>query len=236
MTEIDELLDAIFSGTNRALFRDFERWVRNSRRFMAFASSYRTKIRAKVRNARDEAGIQDLRAELETALILLLEERFTVEYEMYAATKQRGPDFTVTFKTHIPFNVEVRRLRVGDLDALSDDARITKLIAVLCDKVAQMPPSIVNLLWLVSNREIPEDDLSGASAVLRQLAERKADSFFAHSGYPSASEFLKQYQRLSGIVTRQSVGHAVWLNPLARHKAPAGLVPAIQRLDSVWGQ
>ena len=57
----------------------------------------------------DEGGLKDLRAELETAVLLLRDERFTLEYEKYVATKQRGQDFTVTFKTHTPFNVEVRR-------------------------------------------------------------------------------------------------------------------------------
>jgi hypothetical protein len=99
---------------------------------------------------RDEDGMKDLRAELETALWLLREKRFTLEYEKYAASKQRGPDFTVTFKTHTLFNVEVRRIRSAKLDDADVEARIGKLMAALCDKVRQMPPSIVNLLWLVA--------------------------------------------------------------------------------------
>jgi hypothetical protein len=232
MAELDDLLDSIFSGTDRALYRDFEGWVRGSRRFRAFASSYRTKIHAKLKNARGEEGREDLRAELRTAVLLLSDERFTVEYEKYAATKQRGPDFTVTFRTHTPFNVEVRRLRISDLDQWRASALITKLAAVVCDKVAQTQPSMVNLLWLVSGWEIPEADLATATALVRQLAERKADAFFARFGYPSATEFLKAYQRLSGIVTRQSASSVVWRNPLARNKLPPELKTAIERLDS----
>ena len=76
MAELADLVDSIFDGTNRALYREFEGWVRDSRRFRAFASSYRTKIRAKLKNARGEEGVEDLRAELQTAVLLLGEERF----------------------------------------------------------------------------------------------------------------------------------------------------------------
>ena len=233
MAEIDDLLNSIFDGTNRALYRDFEGWVRSSRRFKAFATSYRTKIRAKLKSVRDAEGMQDLRSELETAVLLLREERFTLEYEKYAASKQRGPDFTVTFKTHTPFNVEVRRMRGPELVEGEAEARLWKLLAVVSDKVAQMPPSIVNLLWLAPEREASEADLDDAMAVLRQLGERKADAFFAHYGYDSAADFLKQYGRLSGIVLRRSRGDVVWLNPLARHKVSPEILTALQRLDGV---
>ncbi len=123
MADLDDLLDYIFDGKQPALYPEFEGWVRGSRRFRAFATSYRGKIRAKLKNVRDEGGMKDLRAELETAALLLREERFTLEYEKYAASKQRGPDFTVTFKTHTPFNVEVRRIRSVELDDGDAEAR-----------------------------------------------------------------------------------------------------------------
>jgi hypothetical protein len=230
MTALDDLLDYIFDGKKPAFYPEFEGWVRGSRRFNAFAVSYRDKIRAKLKNVRDEGGMKDLRAELETAALLLREERFTLEYEKYAASKQRGPDFTVTFKTHIPFNVEVRRIHSVELDDGDSEARIGKLMAVLCDKVGQMPPSIVNLLWLTAEREIPEADLTRAVMTLRQLAERKAEDFFTRRGFESAAHFLRQYHQLSGIVLRQSGQNVLWLNTLARHKAPREIVTAIQRL------
>ena len=232
MLILDDLLDYIFDGKKPALYPEFEGWVRGSRRFRAFADSYRGKIRAKLKNVRDEGGLKDLRAELETAALLLREERFTLEYEKYAASKQRGPDFTVTFKTHTPFNVEVRRIRSVELDDADPEARIGKLMAVLCDKVGQMPPSIVNLLWLSAEREIAEADLTRTVMTLRRLAERKADDFFTRRGFESAADFLKQYRQLSGIVLRQSGENAVWLNSLARHKTPPEIVTAIQRLKA----
>lgn len=230
MSTVDDLLNAIFDDRQYPLYAEFEGWVRESRRFKAFASSYRSKLRAKLRAAHDENGIKDLRAELETALALLREERFTLEYEMYLASKQRGPDFTVTFKTHTPFNVEVRRVRSLELEDGDTEARISKLMAVLCDKVGQMPPSIVNLLWLIGEDEISAADLTQAGKTLRQLAERKTEDFFRRRGFESAADFLKQYAQLSGIVVCQSGANEVWLNPLARHKAPSEIVTAIQRL------
>jgi hypothetical protein len=231
MTPLDDLLKHIFDGKKPALYPEFEGWVRGSRRFKVFATTYRDKIRAKLKNARDEGGMKDVRAELETAALLLREERFTLEYEKYAATKQRGPDFTVTFKTHTPFNIEVRRIRSLELDDADAEARIGKLMAVLCDKVGQMPPTIVNLLWLIPEHEVSEADLTRAVTTLRQLAERKAEDFFTRRGFESAADFLKRYRQLSGIILRQSGESVLWLNSLAKYKAPPEIMTAIQRLE-----
>ena len=233
MSDLDDLLEDIFAGERPALYADFESWVRGSRRFMAFAGSYRVKIRAKLKNVRDEGGMQDLRAELETAVLLLRDERFTLEYEKHAASKQRAPDFTVTFKTHTAFNVEVRHVRSLDSDKRDSAARTGKLITVICDKLGQMPPSIVNLLWLTGDQGMPEADLTSALLTLRRQAEGKADDFFARRGFDSAAGFLQQYRHLSGIVLRDAGQHTLWLNPLARHPAPPDIVAAIQRLQTL---
>jgi hypothetical protein len=116
------------------------------------------------------------------------------------------------------------------LDDEETEVRIGKLMRVLCDKVGQMPPSIVNLLWLIVEHEISETDLTSAAVTLRQLAERKAEHFFTRHGFASTADFLKQYRQLSGIVLRQSGQNVLWLNSLARHKAPPEIVTAIQRL------
>ncbi|MFN8375719.1 MAG: hypothetical protein U0694_22965, partial [Anaerolineae bacterium] len=192
MPPLDELLDYLFDGKRPALYPEFEGWVRESRRFKAFAIAYRGKIRTKLKNVRDEHGMKDVRAELLSAALLLREERFTLEYEKYAASKQRGPDFSVTFKTHTPFNVEVRRIRSLELDdGDSDEARQLKLMAVLCDKVGQMPPGIVNLLWLTGERALAEAELSQAANTLRLRAEHKAEDFFTRRGFDSAADFLR---------------------------------------------
>ena len=229
MSTLDELLDELFAGHHAGLRAEFDGWARGSRRFAAFAQAYRGKIRAKLRHAGDEDGRRDLRAELETAALLLRDDRFSVEYEKYAAAKQRGPDFTVTYKTHTPFNVEVRRLRA--VEGEDDEARAARLVYVLCDKVKQMPPSIVNLLWLSADGATAVDDLNAAAATLRQLAERKDDDFFTRRGFDGAAGFLAHYHRLSGVVLRQAGGMALWLNPVARHKLRPEIATAIGRLS-----
>jgi hypothetical protein len=234
MSTLDDLLAPIFEGNPPFFYPEFEGWVKSSRRFKSFVSSNSGKIRAKLRNVRDEGGMKDFRAELETAMLLLREERFTLlEYEKYAAAKQRGPDFTVTFKTHTPFNVEVRRFRSLELaDEDNSEARINKLMTILCDKVGQMPPSIVNVLWLIAERNLSEDELVRAVSALRLLAERKNEEFFTKRGFPNAAGFLKQYSHLSAIVLRRpEPNHTlVWLNPQARHKTPLEIVTVLQRL------
>ncbi|MBC8098293.1 MAG: hypothetical protein H7Y11_02520 [Armatimonadetes bacterium] len=230
MTALDDLLDTIFDGAQPAFYLEFAEWVQASRRFKAFAIAYRGKIRKKLKNVRDDAGMDDLRAELATSALLLREASFAVEYEKYAASKQRTPDFTVTFKTHTAFNVEVRRIRSAELDDQDAEVRIGKLMTVLCAKVGQMPPGSINLLWLMTERDLSQDDLSRAATTLLQLAERKAEEFFTRRRFKSAADFLSQYRHLSGIVWRQSGAYVLWLNPLARHKPSPDIVTAIQRL------
>lgn len=230
MALTDELLDYIFDGRESILYDEFTEWVRDSRRFRTFADGHRNKIRSKLRAVRDEGGLWDLRAELETAALLLREERFNLAYESYAASKQRGPDFTVTFKSHTLFNVEVRRIRNVEPDDASADARIGKLVNVLSDKVRQMPPSIANFLWLTAEREISGADLEQAVHTIRRLFERRAETYFADRGYESAAAFARFYRRLSGVVVRYSGECVIWLNPTARHPVPAAIVTAIRRL------
>lgn len=230
MSAIGDLLNDIFDGPDSPLYAEFEGWARGSRRFRAFAATYRAKIRAKLKNARHEGGLDDLRVELETAALLLREERFTLEYEKYAALRQRSPDFSVTFKSRTPFNVEVRRIRAAETDGEDAAARANKLVSVLADKVGQMPPGIVNLLWLVPDIGISADDVAGAAATLRRAAERKDNEYFARHGFASAAEYLRQYARLSAVVLRHPAGNDLCLNTNARHPAPTAIVTAIRRI------
>lgn len=231
MATLDELLTYIFDKQQPPFYQEFEAWVRGSRRFKAFAIQYRSKIRTKIRGARDDHYLNDLRAELETALCLLRDDSLTLEYEKYTASKQRGPDFTVTFKTHTPFNIEVRRLRGAELEEqAAESGQRVKLIGVLCDKVGQMPPGIINFLWLRLDRPLAEADLTEAVNTLRLRAERKEEAFFTGRGFASAADFLKAYRQLSGIILYPAGG--LWLNPLAKHQAPPPLINVIRRINS----
>lgn len=231
MSTVDTLLQEIFAGQHLALQAEFAGWLRDSRRFKAFATQYRDKIRAKLRGAQGDAGILDMRAELATAALLLREDRFALQYEAYAAAKQRGPDFTVTFKGHTLFNVEVRRIRSREWD--DEAARQAKLIAILCDKVGQMPPSIVNLLWLTAERPLVEIDITQATTTLMQKAASKDEAFFTQRGFASAADFLRQYRHLSAIILRHDGVSVVVLNAQARHKAPPDIVKAIVGLNTM---
>src|SRR5438876_1487074 len=100
-----DFLPYIFGNMRLPLAVQFAYWVQESPRFRAFAETYRDKIRKKVRGISEAEGYGDLLAELATAYFLTLERRFLVEYEKYGVGQQRGPDFSVTYKTHIRFDV-----------------------------------------------------------------------------------------------------------------------------------
>lgn len=119
MAALDDLLADCFAGRHPLFEAEFAGWLRASRRLRAFVEENRTKIHAKLKSARDEGGLLDMRAELAAAAVLLSDERFALAYERYAAGKRGGPDFTLVFKTHIHCNVEVRRIRAIEASAAS---------------------------------------------------------------------------------------------------------------------
>src|SRR5207237_4742727 len=140
--------------TRLALAVQFAHWVQASPRFRAFAEIYRDKIRKKVRGITEVEGYRDLQAELATAYFLVLERRFLVEYEKYGTGKQRGPDFSITYKTHIRFDVEVTRLRGAQAGAAPEPS---KLAHTLCVKLVQLPPRMINILVLAVGPELAKD-------------------------------------------------------------------------------
>lgn len=246
MAKVEDLVGEIFDGQRSGLAVEFEGWMRGSRRCLAFAELYRSKIRSKLRQAGSREQLGDVRAELETAALLLSDRRFEVAYETYAALKQRGPDFTVTYRVNTTFNVEVRRVR-GDGTRMNREGTdfsgdggsgMGKLVGVVCEKVSQMPPSVANLLWLVVEGEWGgleigdwKLEMGEVVGVLRRMAERKEEDFFRRRGFRDAASFLKQLNRLSGIVVRREEGQVVWLNPAARHGVGGEVGRGIEGLE-----
>ena len=57
-------------------------------------------------------------------------------------------DFSVTYKTHTRFDVEVTRLRGAQAGAAPEPG---KLINTLCVKLKQLPPSMINILVLAAD-------------------------------------------------------------------------------------
>jgi len=223
-----DLLLFIFTNTRLPIAVQFAHWVEESPRFRAFAETYRDKIRKKVRGITDAEGYRDLQAELATAYFLVPERRFLVEYEKYGVGKQRAPDFSVTYKTHIRFDVEVTRLRGGGEGAVADPG---KLANTLCAKLGQLPPSMMNLLVLAADdAPYSEADLVSASRLLLERAESKDDAFFTRRGFLGARDFLKYYSRLSAIRLTTPAGPSLLrLQPQARHPLPPDLANLLRR-------
>jgi hypothetical protein len=225
---VNQLLNHIFEGKTHFLTAEFEQWVRSSRRYKTFAETYRDKIRKKHRLASTDDGLRDLQFELEIAYWLLQDSWFEVEYEALAASKQRAPDFTVSFRVNIRFNVEVTRIRAGT--ASQPDSIPQKITNAICEKAGQMPPATINLLVLGIEGGVGSDDLAAAANGLRLLAERKDDAYFTRRAYESAADFGKQFRRLSGIVVNKPQP-AIWVNPQSKHPVPNDLINALRRLN-----
>lgn len=239
----NDLLLYIFTNTRLPLAVQFAGWVHASPRFRVFAETYRDKIRKKVRQITDAQGYNDLQAELATAFFLAQERRFQIEYEKYGTGKQRGPDFSVTYKTHTRFDVEVTRLRMGLAGEAPEAGR---LATTLCAKLVQLPPSLMNVLVLASdgapNKEavgedpaIPSeeallDGLRSAVRLLQERSERKDDEFFSRRGFLGARDFHRYYSRLSAIrLVGPGAPPALWLQPQARHPLPPDIGNILRR-------
>jgi hypothetical protein len=234
---VDQLLTHIFEDQTHAFAAQFALWLASSARFRAFTEQYRDKIRKKVRGIRDQEGLEDLTFELKIAYLMLSERRFAVEYEKGGVGKQRGPDFCVTFKTHIPFNVEVKRFRASALGRADEPPEYSRIASTVCQKIGQLPAGMINILAVGAGSErYHASEIAAAMAGLRTRAERKDDPFFTRRGFLGAGDFLKQYQRLSAVLFHTQLaaddGPAVmlWLNAIARQRLPNDLRNALQRL------
>jgi hypothetical protein len=223
----EELVEYLFGPNSSPLAGTVGAWLVRSPRFRAFAETYRDKIRKKARGLRDDEGRRDLSFELGIALRLLEERRFTLEYESYGMTT-RAPDFRVTFRTQVRFNVEVRRLRQATASgATADQAR---LIRAVSDKLGQLPPAMINLLVLGADVAAP-GALARTMLWLQDRAAKKDDLVFQQRGFVGARDFLRQYQRLSGAVWLAADSGALvadlWRNPQARHPLSTDLAKAL---------
>jgi hypothetical protein len=260
----DDLLTYVFPDGAHPLAAPFAGWLAASPRFRAFAVTYRDKIRKKARHLRDEEGWRDLHFELAVAYWLLQERRFEVAYEAYGVGGQRAPDFCVTYRTHTRFNVEVKRMRAARLvvsepgvphepeephelrdgepvaaheaDSGRESGATRRLVRTVCDKLGQLPPSIANVLALGTEGDAyAEGDVAQAMKRLQERAARKDEDFFTQRGYASARDFLRHYQRLSGILVYGAWDGAalprpgLWLNSHARHPLPREIATLLHR-------
>lgn len=233
---IADLLQAILVDRPPTWASEFEEWVRTSRRFRAFAETYRDKIRKKMRVPKDDAGLGDLYYELETAYRLLQDQRMVLEYEKLGLLKQRAPDFTIAFRVNTIFNLEVTRLRSPVSPDDADRAAILrrKIIDAVCDKLGQMPPSAINVILMVADFPAREDELATAMTSLIERANRGQDDFFVGRGFKNSADFRRQLRQVSIILCKEELQAILWRwsNPQAKHPVPPQLANALYSVFS----
>jgi hypothetical protein len=223
---LDELIAYIFGGDHSPLAAEVGSSLVESPRFRAFAETYRDKIRKKARGMRDDEGRRDLAFELAVAVRLLQEHRFALEYESYGMN-QRAPDFRVTFRSKLRFNVEVRRLRrPAPTPGMSTDQ--APLIRAVCDKLGQLPPAMINVLVLgADGPPSAAEALVPAMLWLQDRATHKDEALFLQRGFTSTRDFIRHYQRLSAAIWLAGESNpprtSLWRNPQARHPLPVDL-------------
>jgi hypothetical protein len=238
-TPVGELLNYLFDGQPHVLTAQMEPWLESSRRFAAFVTMFRDKIRKKLRVTQDQETLYDLQLELETAYLLLQEKTLSLLYEPEQSKQVRSPDFAVTYTTSLTFMVEVTRLREipsGDTGTLVAGERLADAI---CSKLGQFLSQRANVLVIgVGRLSVDQSDLQSIMLRLQQRAERNDLAFWQRYGFQDRPDFFRHYQRLSEILVRGSQlqpGESVvsWVNPQAKHPLPSKVRTALHRSHAV---
>lgn len=219
---VAHILDGVVPLPTDDLEGDLGDWLSASSRFSAFAEAHRDKIRKKLRVASDPGARGDVRAELETAFLLLADRRIELAFEAYGSGR-RGPDFTVTFRATHRFNLEVTRPRprTGEAD------RGTAIAHALLGKLRQLPAGAPNALFVATGLAASDDEVGATMRALKVRADRRDEQFFAGRGL-STSDFQLFHRRLAVLVVASASGsgaHA-WSNPEARRRLPDGAAAA----------
>ena len=218
MTKQADLIAYLFEGQPRLLSGALLQWMDASARFTTFVETYRDKIRKKIRLTHEPESALDLRSELEVAYCLLNDRRLVVAYEPYASAKRRGPDFAVTYRTNLVFNIEVARIRreesgVGEIDLPRKEERILR---ILLDKLGQMQPGMANLLVIHAGEHLARSiDMGRLMQGVKTRVEGKDPTFYGISRYSNPAAFYKDFLRLSGILLWAAEAQ-LWVNKQAR--------------------
>ena len=218
MTKPADLIAYLFEGQPHLLSSELYRWMEGSSRFTAFVETYRDKIRKKLRVAREPETILDLRGELEVAYCLLNDRRLAVAYEPYASTQRRGPDFAVTYRVNLVFNIEVARLRVEESGGNGIDLprKEERILRILLYKLGQMQPGKANLLVIHTRQELAGlIDLEGLMQNVKARVEKRDTTFYEMSRYLNPAAFYKDFLHLSGILLWTTPAQ-LWINKQAR--------------------
>ncbi len=155
-------------------------------------------------------------------------------YEPYASAKRRGPDFAVTYRANLIFNIEVARIRAEEVDGAAGGSAIDlprkeeRILRILLDKLGQMQPGMANLLVIHTREELARSiDLGRLMQEIKTRVEGKDPSFYAVSRYTSPAAFYKDFLHLSGILLWAPEAQ-LWVNKQAR----PGLAEKVLRLVS----
>jgi hypothetical protein len=232
VTKQADLIAYLFERQPNLLSTTLMQWMETSSRFTAFVETYRDKIRKKIRGVRDAESLLDLRGELEVAYGLLADRRLTVVYEPYASAKRRGPDFSVTYRANLVFNLEVARLRAEEsgVDGIDLPRKEERIVGILLGKLGQMQPGMANLLVIHTREELARSiDLGRLMQTLKTRVEGKEASFYAASRYTSPAAFYKDFLHLSGILL-WAPGGPLWINKQAR---PVLAEKVLRRISSL---
>jgi hypothetical protein len=241
-TQTDDLLGYLFDGRSNLLFQPMATWLTSSRRFAAFAATFRDKIRKKIRTMQDQKGLLDLQLELETAYLLLQERALSVAYEPELSKGIRSPDFAVTFTSSLTFMVEVTRVQ-ADLKNRAGESRErpsasppgtmpaipplgTRLADAVLTKLGQLLPRRGNVLLIaIGAAHLMPGDIRNVMLSMQQRVERNDSTVLRAYGFLDRADFFRHYQRLSEILVR--VPHAeaansmvTWINSQAKHPLP----------------
>ena len=234
MTKPADLIAYLFEGQMNLLSGELSQWMESSLRFTAFVETYRDKIRKKLRVTREPESRLDLRGELEVAYCLLKDRRLAISYEPYASAKRRGPDFAVTYRTNLVFNIEVARLRVDERtdNGIDLPRKEERILRILLYKLGQMQPGMANLLVIHTRKELARMiDLDKMMQEVKTRVEKKEPSFYELSRYLNPAAFYKDFLHLSGILL-WTADLQLWINKQARPSLEEKVLRLISSLAS----
>lgn len=125
-----QLIQNIVGNTPGEISEILYSWVASSERFANFVKQYQGRIQKRIQKAGSIENIEALIFELEIPYLLLLDNRFEVEYEKYKSENGRSPDFFVQFEDSAIFNLEVKLIREPDLGE-----RFEMWLSDICGKI-----------------------------------------------------------------------------------------------------
>jgi hypothetical protein len=180
--------------TTDALGDELGAWLATLPRFRTFAVAHRDKVRKKLRLATEADALLDVRAELLVARLLLADRHVELAFEP-GGSDRGGPDFAVTYRRTLAFNLEVTRPRRTDASR-----------SILA-KLRQLPTGVANVLLLTVPAASASWDVGDAVRVIRARADAKDEAFFTHRGFTGTRDFYDRFLRLGAVIT--------WAEPTA---------------------